>query len=152
MDVISEVQPFLIKILREVNIYPTDDQIRVLNRGKPHVCKMVAGKMYIYTYQYQDEYLKIGKAGIKSKARFYSHHYNPESSKSNLAKSIVSDPAMSKYLLTSSSVGDWIKNNVTRIDLEIDVALGVFGLNLIESILHCLYQPKYEGYKTQRTL
>ncbi|MOA62855.1 hypothetical protein D3C78_1884020 [compost metagenome] len=57
---------------------------------------------------------------------------------------------MNNDLLRNLSIGDWIKNNVERIDLEIDATLGVFTLNLIEAILHCLYLPRYEGFKSQR--
>ncbi|WP_372011385.1 hypothetical protein NBRC13296_12550 [Paenibacillus chitinolyticus] len=150
MDMNKDVKQLLYKMLNEVNIYPTDEQIAIVNRGRPHKCTFKQGKMYVYTFSFNEDYLKIGKAGSNSKARFYSQHYNPESSQSNLAKSIILDPAMEFYSLSSSTVGDWIKNNVDRIDIEIDAKLGVFTLNLIESILHCLYLPRYEGFKTQR--
>lgn len=152
MDIFTEIKPFILKMLNEVSIYPNEDQIKVIDRGKPHKCTFVDGKMYVYTFRYEGEFLKIGKAGSNSKARLYSQHYKPESSQSNLAKSIILDPRMSDKLLTNSTVGDWIKDNVDRIDIEIDAVLGVFALNFIESVLHCLYQPRYEGFKTQRNI
>lgn len=57
---------------------------------------------------------------------------------------------MQNYELTDDAVGDWIKRNVDRIDIEINESLGIFALNLIESIMHCLYEPKYEGFAAQR--
>lgn len=57
---------------------------------------------------------------------------------------------MQIYELTDDTVGDWIKKNVDRIDIEVNESLGVFTLNLIESIMHCLYEPKYEGFEAQR--
>lgn len=152
MDILTEIKPFMYKMLNEVKIYPNEEQIKAIDRGKPHKSTFVTGKMYVYTFRYDGEFLKIGKAGSNSKARLYSQHYHPGSSQSNLAKSIMLDPKMSDKLLTNSTVGDWIKNNVDRIDIEIDAALGVFALNFIESILHCLYQPRYEGFKTQRVI
>ncbi|MGG4481236.1 hypothetical protein [Paenibacillus illinoisensis] len=152
MDLVTDIKPFLFKMLNEVGIYPTDEQIRIVDRGKPHSCRFIDGKMYVYTFRFQNEYLKIGKAGRNSKARLYSHHYNPGSSKSNLAKSVLSDTAMNHHSLSNVTVGDWIKNNIERVDIEVDEKLGIFTLNLIESILHCMYLPKYEGFKSQRTI
>lgn len=151
MEIVTEIKPFLFKMLREVGINPTDEQIKIIDRGKPHSLKFIDGKMYVYTFRLQDEYLKIGKAGRSSKARFYSHHYNPESSKSNLARSILSDTEMNLHSLSKVTMGDWIKNNIDRVDIEVDEGLGIFTLNLIESILHCMYLPKYEGFKSQRS-
>jgi hypothetical protein len=45
-------------------------------------------------------------------------HYNPGSSNSNLAKSLLAHPILWSWLgiqdLASDSVGDWIRNNLDR--------------------------------------
>jgi hypothetical protein len=62
--------------------------------------------------------LKVGKAGPNSEARFKYMHYNPASSQSNLAKSLLSHPILWPWLgiegLTITSVGDWIRTNLDR--------------------------------------
>jgi len=107
--------------------------------------------MGVYLFKYGDKYLKIGKAGPNSNARFTSQHYNPNSSQSNLAKSILNDPDMDKFNLDNENVGNWIKQNVQRIDILIDSSLTIFVLELFESFLHCKSKPKYEGFQNQRS-
>lgn len=58
MDLLTEIKPFLFKMLNEVNVYPREDQIKITDRGNPHKCTFVDGKMYVYTYRYNGEYLK----------------------------------------------------------------------------------------------
>jgi hypothetical protein len=41
---------------------------------------------------------------------------------------------------------EWMKNNLRRIDILIDKNLGKFALNLVETSLHYIYKPKYEGH------
>lgn len=103
-------------------------------------------------FVFGNQILKVGKVGTKSKARFKGHHYNPKSSDSNLAKSILQDENMMKYGINVDNVGEWIKTNTRRIDIILDVELGIFVLELIEAVLHYKYEPIYEGYKAQRKL
>jgi hypothetical protein len=112
--------------------------------GLPH------GKMGIYMFQKGDQYLKIGKAGPNSDARFRSQHYDPHRAKSNLAKSLLDDPDMAAFKLTDENIATWIKDNIRRIDILIEQDTGIFVLNFLESFLHCKYRPKYEGFETQR--
>lgn len=127
-----------------------EEQIVFVDSGNPHKPNYPRGKVAIYAFQYKGRFLKIGKVSEKNKSRFYSHHYHPSRNQSNLSKSILSDPEMSVHSLDADSVGDWIRLNTKRVDLIIDVSLGMFALNLIEAILHCMYKPKYEGLKNLR--
>ena len=61
------------------------------------------GYMAIYIFEYGEQCLKVGKVGINSNARYQSHHYNPDSSSSNLAKSILND----------YDINSLIRNNMT---------------------------------------
>lgn len=128
------------------------DKIDIVDRGQPHTAprRLPNGKMAIYTFIYEGDFLKIGKVGPNSNARYTSQHYHPNASRSNLAKSILDDIAMKKNGITESNVGEWIKNNCRRIDIEIDAELGFFALELIEALLHYEFTPKYEGYSSQR--
>lgn len=122
-------------------------EIRCL--GKPHEPEgLPKGKMAIYMFFYKSEALKIGKVGIKSQARFKSDHYNPNSSGSNLAKSIINDDNFAD--VSKDNVKLWIKSNIYRIDIILDPELKIWTLNLFESILHYRYKPRYEGHRIQR--
>ena len=112
--------------------------------GVPHSApkSLDNGKMAIYIFKYKDTYLKIGKVGAKSKARYTSQHYSPKSSISNLAKSILKDEVFSiSHSITKENVGQWIKDNCQRINILIDEELGRLALSLIEAALHYKYNP-----------
>ena len=122
----------------------------IIDRGVPHrPPTLPPGKMGIYTFLYKGRFLKIGKAGASSGPRFSSHHYNPNSSQSTLAASLLDDAKMVNKV-NKANVKDWIMNNCQRIDVIIDEKLGVFALALIEAALHYCYEPKYEGFPSQR--
>lgn len=139
-NVISSVSRLLGK-----EIFQNSYEIEIVN--PPHEPKTLPEhKMGVYMFKYKDDFLKIGKVGEKSNARFQSQHYNPNASQSNLSKSLLKDfDFKEKFNLDEKNVGDWIKNNCQRINVIIDAKLGKFALTLIESILHYKYQPKYEG-------
>lgn len=127
------------------------NKYEIIDRGLPHVPQSLRpGCMGVYSFYYEDRFLKIGKTGAKSNARFLSQHYNPNSSSSNLASSILKDPNMAYLNLNSQNISDWIKTHCRRIDILIDESLGVFTLELVEAILHYKYKPLYEGFSSQR--
>lgn len=123
----------------------------IIDRGVPHIppTRLPDGKMAVYMFLLGDKFLKIGKANHRSNARFCSQHYGLNAP-STLAKSLLSDSEMSKLVIDSSNIKDWIKANCRRIDVIIDADLGVFALELIEGIMHYKYEPKYEGFTSQR--
>jgi len=128
-----------------------DNQIMFIDKGCPHQSsKLPQGKIGIYMFEFNGHFLKIGKAGAKSNARFQSQPYSPKSSQSNLAKSILDDVDMKGFNLNEHIVGNWIRENVRRYDILIDEAVDIFILNLFEAFLHCKYKPKYEGFEKQR--
>lgn len=149
-DEIETDKQLIISILNQTGINVENSQIRFVDCGNPHKSNYPMNHVAIYTFHYQGRFLKIGKVSEKNKSRFYSHHYHPSRNRSNLSKSILADPAMSKYNLDSETVGDWIRMNTKRVNLIIDAPLGLFALNLIEAILHALYAPKYEGKNNLR--
>ncbi|WP_243175932.1 hypothetical protein [Clostridium sporogenes] len=151
MDFVNEFD----KIIYEVSSVlgkPIDKRkYKIVDRGMPHKPKSLPKqKMSVYTFWYNGKFIKIGKAGPNSNARFESQHYNPQSSKSNLAASILSDERMKDKDITENNIGDWIKNNCRRVDILLDSDLGIFSLELIEAALHYKYEPVYEGFVTQR--
>ncbi|MNO42702.1 hypothetical protein D3C76_328990 [compost metagenome] len=146
-----ELKAKMIEAIRLAGVMIEDSQLELVDRGIPHKpAGLPAGKMGIYTFIYQEQFLKVGKAGPNSDARFRSQHYKPMGSQSNLAKSILNDGEFSHLNISMETVGEWIKYNTRRIDLFIDASLGIFVLNFIEAFLHLRFQPKYEGFDNQR--
>ena len=103
-----------------------------------------AGKMAVYTFLYNNVFLKIGQANCNSPARYQSHHYYNSSTNSTLAKSLMNDSSMSA-IINGANITNWIRNNCERFDVIIDAKFGKYTLNFIEGLLHHQYQPKYEG-------
>jgi hypothetical protein len=117
-----------------------------------HSRPLPASKMAVYAFFHGPQYLKIGKVGPKSNARYASQHYNPDSSNSNLAKSILECPPETAdvSVIDRSNVGDWIKRNTTRINILLPADWGIRFLTLAEAFLQCWLKPKYEGFESQR--
>lgn len=113
--------------------------------------------MYIYSFWHDDfnEPLKIGKDCSITKNRYKVYHYNPNSTKSNLAKSILSNYDMvNKYSINEKNISEWMHNNLYRIDIEMpfytEKGFDIFTLELIEAVLHYKYRPIFEGRNNQR--
>ena len=62
--------------------------------------------------------LKVGKVGPNSSARFSSQHYQPNSARSNLAKSLITETVLWPYLgiesLGEADVKQWMLRNLER--------------------------------------
>lgn len=140
-----------IKALAGAGVTLDSAKITIDDLGCPHTPKgLPSGKMAIYTFQKDGQYLKIGKAGPNSDARFRSQHYSPYRAKSNLAKSLLDDKDMAIHNLDENNVDEWIRKNIHRIDILLDQDVGIFVLNFLEAFLHCKFKPKYEGFENQR--
>lgn len=120
---------------------------------KPHTppTALPTGKMAVYVFLWGDLCLKVGKAGLCSQARYTSQHYNPNSSKSNLSKSILEKGLKFGFpSLKEKDVGNWIKNETDRVNFLLDKKLGIPVLSLLESFLQCRLKPKFEGFDSQK--
>ena len=120
---------------------------------KPHTSPRLlpSGKMAVYVFLWGDLCLKVGKVGPRSQARYTSQHYNPRSSNSNLAKSILKHKSeLGLVHLGDTTVGDWIKAETGRINFLLDQDLGVPILSLMEAFLQCRLRPKFEGFESQK--
>ena len=109
--------------------------------------------MAVYVFSYNGRTLKVGKAGPNSDARFRSQHYNPSSSASNLAASILKNPGpVANAIVDVDSVGDWIRDNTDRVNFILDESVGIDVLTMLESFVQCRLQPAYEGFASQRSV
>lgn len=145
-DYISEITRIIKSAPEAIGTTIPPESIKINLRRKPHQPENLPnGKMAVYIFIYNNSFLKIGKVGPNSNARFQSQHYNPNSAQSNLAKSLMKDKEM-KTIIENTPIDQWIKNNCDRIDIIIDKnSVPEFSLELIEAILHYRFKPKYEG-------
>lgn len=151
MDLINEFDTIILDVSSVLGRPIEKHKYRIIDRGVPHQPKTLPIQMMgIYTFWHDGEFLKIGKAGPNSNARFLSQHYNPRSARSTLAASILKDNRMQGKGIDKSNVGQWIKNNCRRVDILLDSDLGIFALELVEAALHYKYEPIYEGFAAQR--
>ena len=137
--------------LAGVSIPDSDVTSEVLR--KPHVppTALPPGKMAVYVFLWCDSCLKVGKVGPRSQARYTSQHYNPNSSNSNLAKSILKQGLdLGLPSLSDTTVGNWIKTETDRVNFLLDQKLGIPVLSLMESFLQCRLRPKFEGFSSQK--
>lgn len=118
--------------------------------GCPHTPPKWKDKaaVYIFIDSKTGEFLKIGKANAKSKARFISQHYG-FNALSTLAKSLCADKDYAKFGLKPENIKAWMLNNLRRINIYIDTDKDLrktaFKTALIEAILHYKFKPKFEG-------
>ncbi|MDY6063525.1 MAG: hypothetical protein SPI51_00755 [Candidatus Enterosoma sp.] len=100
------------------------------------------GKIAVYTFYYNGDFLKIGQSVDNS--RYQSNHYTECKGQSRLANSIKADQKM-MAVVGNSRIDDWIKNNCERYDVLIDASKhDKMTLNFVEGLLHYYYKPKYE--------
>ena len=104
----------------------------------------------VYMFKFGDDFLKIGKAGPKSVARYCSQHYGLHAP-STLARSLIKHQAsLNLPYLDKSNISDWICQNTKRINVLFPAAYGPAALALLESFLHCRLNPKFEGFDSQK--
>lgn len=134
-------------------VHLTVHDISVEELPAPHrpPSRLPDGKMAVYVFARSGECLKVGKVGPQSQPRYVSQHYNPKSSNSNLAKSILKDKeGLGAPALNEDSVGDWIKRHTDRVNFLISESQGFPVLTLLEAFLQCRLRPRFEGFESQR--
>lgn len=137
--------------LARINLSKEDIIVEKLLAGPTHVTyRLPKNKMAIYIFINPKSNIcyKVGLiGGMKSNDRFQRQHYSPNSTNSNLAKSILNDKDIDCEMM---NVKDWIINNTERINIFIDAKWGILTLKLLECFIQNRLQPKYEGFKSQR--
>lgn len=147
---IKEVMKKVEVITKDLGYPISEDAYHIEDMGCPHVQPSQLPKgyaaVYIFVYEQKDkdEFLKIGKANANSSARFVSQHYG-FNSLSTLAKSICFDEKFQTMGVTPNNVKEWMLKNLHRINIYIKESLGKAITELVESILHYTYRPRYEG-------
>lgn len=144
-DYSKEIAKLIIETSKLTKRPITQNDFKIIHQPLNHTPKALPkDKMAVYTFIFNDEFLKIGQANKNSKARYQSHHYYIKSGKSTLANSLVNDFNMDS--VNEQNVTDWIKANCERFDILIDASkFDKATLNFIEGLLHHNYNPRYEG-------
>lgn len=144
---IDDLANRFVQVARLGNYKISDIDLDIEFWPAPHVPKKLPnGKRALYGFIYNEQCLKVGKAGSNSNARYQSQHYNPKSANSNLAASIISD-ADSSYApnLVEKNVGHWIKENCFRFNIHFDAKHSDEFATFMESFFIFCLKPKYEG-------
>ena len=137
--------------LAAIEIQPSAIYIETLTMPHRPPSSLPKGKMAVYVFSDKECVLKVGKIGQKSQARYTSQHYNPHSSNSNLAKSILKDEdAVQKYNVNDGNISDWIKKNTDRVNFLLYANVGMRALTLLEVFIQCRLLPVYEGFSSQQ--
>lgn len=151
-----DVEQIILDFVRVAGLAGLDvkgKDIQIERLPAPHTppATLPKGKMAVYVFHWNDQCLKVGKVGPKSQARYTSQHYSPNSSNSNLAKSILKDVStLGIDGITDQTVGHWIKRNIDRVNFLIPESLGIPLLSLLEAFLQCRLKPRFEGFDTQK--
>lgn len=134
-------------VARLANDRPAKLNLSIEFLPAPHrPASLPAGKMAIYCFWGRGEWLKIGKVGPKSNARFLSQHYNANSARSTLAGSLIAEEAVAKIAdFDPASCGAWVMANVHRCNIFVDAGQPKTLLSLLEAFLHHRLHPRYEG-------
>ncbi len=107
--------------------------------------RLPAGKMAVYGFWGDGTWLKIGKVGPNSNARYTSQHYLADSARSTLAGSLRNDPRMRGVVDFDPAVpGVWIKASTHRVNILLPVHRSRRLLGLLEAFLHVRLRPRYE--------
>lgn len=100
----------------------------------------------VYAFFYQERCLKCGQAGPNSAARFTSQHYNPKSSVSNLAATLLKHGReIGLPKIPSTEIREWIKSNTGRVNVLLPVTIDKRLLNFTEAFFHLCWKPLFEG-------
>jgi hypothetical protein len=125
----------------------TLDELNIEYLPAPHKqpSSLPKGKMAVYAFCWNNEWLKIGKVGANSGPRYSSQHYTGNAL-STLRGSLVNDPHMKRINgFNNQNTGEWIKQSTCRVNILIPDERRKELLALLESFLHARLRPLYEG-------
>ena len=135
-------------------------EIEVESLGVPHrPTPLRTGCQGVYMFRLGEVWLKVGKAGPHSLARWTSHHYGVTRAMSTLAWSLFQYGHVSTFehpdlpqglrpqlkSVHPDAIGDWIKQHTARLNITIRAELGALALDRLESIARDVLHPVFEG-------
>ncbi len=146
-EVDSALNDFLkVAELAGYSLAKSDLVVEMLSAPHEPPKRLPSGKMAIYAFCGPSGWLKVGKVGPKSNARYTSQHYNKGSAPSTLAASLWRHHEISPILgLTEADIKSWICENCTRVNVLFSTDLPFSVLSLAEAFLHVRLNPQFEG-------
>lgn len=136
------------EIVSGLALEPTSlSELKINFLEAPHLPNVLKKRwMAIYGFWWNGEWLKIGKVGPSSGARFKIQHYSVDAARYTFARSLVTDPAMAMTgVREEPDPGDWIRSNVNRVEIMLPPEKSRELLSLLELFLHVRLKPRYEG-------
>lgn len=124
------------------------EQLSVEYLPAPHRApsRLPTGRMAVYAFWGDGTWLKIGKAGPNSNARYTSQHYNAGSAPSTMAASLVNSPIMASVAdFDRLAPGEWIRTAAHRVNVLLPSTQPRELLSLLEAFLHLRLRPRHEG-------
>lgn len=85
--------------------------------------RLPKGYSAVYVFKWNDVCLKVGKVNSNSNARYQSQHYHPNSSPSNLSKSLMSKPDF-QILMRDIEPKYWLVATTNRYNILIPEKYG----------------------------
>lgn len=147
LEIVAACDDFVkVAQLGGVAIRDGDLQLEFLTAPHRPPSRIPAGTMAVYAFWGDGCWLKIGKVGPNSHARYSSQHYLSGSAPSTLAGSlskcrlIYDNPSFD-----SGNIGGWIKQHTCRANLLLQTKHPREVLSLLEVFLHVRLRPRYEG-------
>lgn len=146
-DIEAAVEDYLaVAALSHGPISRTEIENKFPNAPHAPSSRISTGMMAIYGFWHDGVWLKIGKVGPNSHARFVSQHFNAKSSRSNLAASLTMDVQMAAVVGTDPlSVNHWIRTSTNRVNIFLPATRQLLLLTLLKAFLHVRLQPRFEG-------
>lgn len=146
-DIEEAIEAFLRAAeLAGTNIAQADLVLEFLAAPHRPPARIPSGKMAVYAFWGSGCWLKIGKVGPHSHARYANQHYNSKSAQSTLAGCLQHCP-MAKEVdgFDPGRAGEWIKANTHRINILISAEQPPELLSFLEAFLHLKLRPRFEG-------
>ncbi len=123
-----------------------DLELEFLSAPHQPPSRLPPGKMAVYAFWADGCWLKVGKVGANSSARYTSQHYNPGSARSTLAGSLLKCAIIAcNSSFDSENPGSWLKRHSHRVNILLPTDLPYELLSLLEAFLHLRLKPRYEG-------
>jgi hypothetical protein len=108
--------------------------------------RLPSAMVAVYGFWGDGRWLKLGKAGPKTRARYTSQHYQRYGAPSTLARSLAEDPRMASVAgFDPVRPGEWIRAATHRVNILLPETCNGPVLALLEAYLHLRLRPRYEG-------
>ena len=145
-DILQSLDAFVeVAALAGIPWSNSDTNMEFLDAPHRPPTRLPKGYMAVYGFWYAGTWLKIGKVGPKSNARYTSQHYIAGSAGSTLAGSLCKCSVMKSVPgFRPSDAGLWIKENTCRVNILLSESKPPEVLSLIEAFLHARLKPRYE--------